>query len=356
MAHGKHSGRRGIVRAKQSRRCAAVLHIDAIPCLCYNEVMNVPARPTPAKRQRPRGKHADLSRGTRYHFRFEQHTDARSREEWYAISNVADPLLPVDALYWGRSAWAPEEGVDDTRPDNYSLNVVQEGTATLRIGDAAYALRPGCVFLLPPGAHTQCLVTGHTLFRRTFVVLRPTAATLLGFMGLGNTQCVTFSDTQAQHARMILARLEAVAFAEMADSRYIMSGIVYELLTVVARAARMARKEKYIPEHLECALWQVRRALHEPWTVAKMARVVGCSVVHCNRLCKEHLGMHAHEWIELTRVQHASSILMHTNATVQSISARAGFDDPYYFSTVFKRVLGVSPSEFRRRHLRDLAG
>jgi AraC-like DNA-binding protein len=294
--------------------------------------------------------------GTRYHFRFERHSDARPREEWYTISNVADPLLPVDALYWGRSAWAPGEGVEDTRPNNYSLNVVQEGTATLRIGNMTHPLRAGCAYVLPPRAHTQCVVTGHTLFRRTFVVLRPTAVTLLGFMGLGNTQYVTFNDAQAQHARLILARLEAVAFAEMADSRYIMSGIVYELLTVVARAARMARKEKYIPEHLERALWQVRRALHEPWSVAKLARAVGCTVVHCNRLCKEHLGMHAHEWIEQIRVNHASSMLMHTNASVQRISERAGFEDPYYFSTVFKRVLGVSPTEFRHQHRRDISG
>lgn len=356
MAHGKHSGRRGIVRAKQSRRCAALLHVDATPCLCYNGLMNVPARPTPAKRQRPRGKHADQSRGTRYHFRFDQHADARPREEWYTISNAADPLLPVDALYWGRSAWAPGEGLDDTRPNNYSLNVVQEGTATLRIGAATYSLQAGCAYVLPPGAHTQCLVTGHTLFRRTFVVLRPTVVTLLDFMGLRATQYVTLNDTQAHHARLILARLEAVAFAEMPNSRYIISGIVYELLTVVARAARIARKEKYIPEHLECALWQLRRALHEPWSVAKLAQIIGCSVVHCNRLCKEHLGMHAHEWIEQIRVQHASSMLMHTNASIEKIGARAGFDDPYYFSTVFKRVLGVSPSEFRRRHRRDLAG
>jgi len=53
-------------------------------------------------------------------------------------------------------------------------------------------------------------------------------------------------------------------------------------VTSPARAAHLARKEKYLPERLDRAFWKVRGALHEPWTVAKLAREAGCSIVHCN--------------------------------------------------------------------------
>uniref|UniRef100_UPI00262A74C7 helix-turn-helix transcriptional regulator n=1 Tax=uncultured Alcanivorax sp. TaxID=191215 RepID=UPI00262A74C7 len=48
------------------------------------------------------------------------------------------------------------------------------------------------------------------------------------------------------------------------------------------------------------------------------------------------------------KVSHACYLLDITEETVVQIAARLGYDDPYYFSRLFKKQMGVSPQQYRR--------
>lgn len=47
------------------------------------------------------------------------------------------------------------------------------------------------------------------------------------------------------------------------------------------------------------------------------------------------------------RINAARSMLTNSDLSISEIAARTGFDDPYYFSRVFKKLTGVSPRAFR---------
>jgi AraC-like DNA-binding protein len=47
-------------------------------------------------------------------------------------------------------------------------------------------------------------------------------------------------------------------------------------------------------------------------------------------------------------MKHAANLLSDTQAEVQEVAYRLGFIDPFHFSRVFKRIFGVSPTEFQR--------
>ena len=58
------------------------------------------------------------------------------------------------------------------------------------------------------------------------------------------------------------------------------------------------------------------------------------------------------------RLEHAKALLLSAGAggmTVRQVALQCGFDDPYYFSTLFRRKNGVSPSEYRETRLRAQA-
>lgn len=48
-------------------------------------------------------------------------------------------------------------------------------------------------------------------------------------------------------------------------------------------------------------------------------------------------------------IDHASICLKHSDIEISEIAFRLGFDDPSYFSRVFKKINGSSPSEFRKK-------
>jgi AraC-like DNA-binding protein len=46
------------------------------------------------------------------------------------------------------------------------------------------------------------------------------------------------------------------------------------------------------------------------------------------------------------KMDRAAELLLHSNLMVKEIATAVGFDDPYHFSRVFKRVRGLSPTDF----------
>jgi AraC-like DNA-binding protein len=55
------------------------------------------------------------------------------------------------------------------------------------------------------------------------------------------------------------------------------------------------------------------------------------------------------------RMQNACRLLIETRMPIVSISQKLGYDDPLYFSRRFHKIMGASPSEYRRQnHLRSL--
>lgn len=65
------------------------------------------------------------------------------------------------------------------------------------------------------------------------------------------------------------------------------------------------------------------------------------------RVVREHLGATPTALIRARVLTHAKWQLLHTLRSVKEIAAEVGFDDELYFSRVFKKAAGVSPTFFR---------
>ncbi|WP_217592224.1 AraC family transcriptional regulator [Cohnella sp. GbtcB17] len=64
---------------------------------------------------------------------------------------------------------------------------------------------------------------------------------------------------------------------------------------------------------------------------------------------KKYAGITIVTYIQQLRIQRAKYLLANRAASLQEISAEVGFEDPFYFSRVFKKVEGMSPSVYRER-------
>lgn len=65
------------------------------------------------------------------------------------------------------------------------------------------------------------------------------------------------------------------------------------------------------------------------------------------QLFKSSTGISVTEYINYARIEHAKHLLKNSNKKIYEISAESGFADQYYFSSVFKKVIGLTPSEYR---------
>lgn len=104
-------------------------------------------------------------------------------------------------------------------------------------------------------------------------------------------------------------------------------------------------------EHRLRALWDtVRRDLARDWTVESLAKLAHVSGEHLRRLCHASLGRSPMQQLTYLRIQHAAHQLATTQAKIEEIALRVGYQNPFAFSNTFKRMTGFRPSLFRSRH------
>lgn len=60
------------------------------------------------------------------------------------------------------------------------------------------------------------------------------------------------------------------------------------------------------------------------------------------------MGMSPAQYVLSLRMVNAQSLLEHTNYNVKEISEIVGYDNPLYFSRVFKKEIGQSPAQYRK--------
>ena len=87
--------------------------------------------------------------------------------------------------------------------------------------------------------------------------------------------------------------------------------------------------------------------LHRNITVDELASLVSLSKYHFTRTFHDSFGMPPIQFILTEKVRHAKHMLINTSNTVLEISEAFGFSSPGYFSKVFKRITGFTPSDYR---------
>ncbi len=87
----------------------------------------------------------------------------------------------------------------------------------------------------------------------------------------------------------------------------------------------------------------------EPLTMPKLAGYFGLNTKQLAYLFQKHAGIGPNEYLIEYRMQHARELLRTTVCSVAEISACVGYSDPYYFSKLFKKRTGCSPSRLQSR-------
>lgn len=109
-----------------------------------------------------------------------------------------------------------------------------------------------------------------------------------------------------------------------------------------------ARREGTVIENI-CQY--IREHLADELGRGELAAAVYLSPDYLSHLFSEKMGMSLTAYITNERIRHAKELLMQDRLSVRDIAIASGFQNISYFSKQFKRVVGVTPQEFRKRGL-----
>lgn len=94
-----------------------------------------------------------------------------------------------------------------------------------------------------------------------------------------------------------------------------------------------------------CAI--IHEGLSDDLSLEDIARRVSISPFYFSKLFKEETGENFIDYVTMARVRRAKELLADPALSIKEISGSTGYSDPNYFSKLFKRIVGLTPTEYR---------
>jgi two-component system response regulator YesN len=122
---------------------------------------------------------------------------------------------------------------------------------------------------------------------------------------------------------------------------------IVEVLDEFVDIVYRSRDSKYLPV-LQNAADYIKENYARDLTLEEVAQAVHISPYYLSHLFKEELGVTFIGYLTKVRIEQAKILLLETNLTIQQISYMVGYQDSSYFTKVFKKLEGRTPTQFRR--------
>ena len=111
-----------------------------------------------------------------------------------------------------------------------------------------------------------------------------------------------------------------------------------------------ARKDKIV----ELALEYVKAHYQEKITLSQAAAVLNVSQGHLSSTFKKQTGKNFSDYVTEMKIEKARELIESYQYRMYEISDMLGFDTPYYFSSVFKKITGYTPKEYENLVVKKL--
>lgn len=257
--------------------------------------------------------------------------------------------------HWCGTFTAPnDDWIHITRSrDDYELMVVTDGTLYIADHAQEYTVEKGRYLLMPPtpfqhGARSgSCnfywLHFGYHNEQQDHEVLPCMPDYTPGYLGIPVT------GTLSSPERMIILMKQLQdsdrRYKEVSLNRYLCSAILSELGAQLLHSPGKDKqlKEQLYSDVLDYVSWHVQENLRIP----EIAAHFGYNEKYFTTFFKKYAGISLKQHLLQSKMEFAKSSLSETTSPISQIAYSLGFSDAHNFSKAFRRITGLSPSEYR---------
>lgn len=166
----------------------------------------------------------------------------------------------------------------------------------------------------------------------------------------GMTNIVRLPPNEVKRVESILFMIEKESNCQDEFSKEVINGylgVLFSLLIRINRKNNETEKKKETSIDFKQILAYIENNI-KTVTPSAVAEYSCYNFPYFSKLFKKHIGSNLSEYINLKRLELASSLLVGSDKSIENIGYEVGFNHKSYFHRVFKRYYGVTPEEYRR--------
>ena len=124
-----------------------------------------------------------------------------------------------------------------------------------------------------------------------------------------------------------------------------------QLLLAVLCALSDKNNRADFPDAVHKAVQYLHANYMKQIEITTLADASNVSPSRFQHIFKTHMGTSPHQYLLSLRIEHAKELLTTDTLSVSAVSAMVGFEDPFYFSRIFKNKTGETPNQFRKKRI-----
>jgi AraC family transcriptional regulator of arabinose operon len=230
--------------------------------------------------------------------------------------------------------------------DVYILHYITEGRGIFN----HQVFDKHCGYLVVPGEWEYCQTMPEECYEAYWIMFRGAAAEkFLHLCGLPNHSCVFSFDKTQECAKVIKKALDHIDPKNEYEEASLLTAAFFEIIAIHLHDTnhrsntppQIARKMK---AHMDESY---------PMTISieEFAKMNNISRSYLYTLFKREYGVSPKEYLMTLRIQKAKLLFsdQSQHPSVSEVAYAVGFNDPLYFSRVFRKITGTSPSNYSPR-------
>jgi YesN/AraC family two-component response regulator len=236
--------------------------------------------------------------------------------------------------------------------NHYEIYYLINGNSNYTIGDEIFHLEPKNIMLIPPGIpHKSSTITNlsriNIYFGRNYFSQKDISQLTKCF----EKHFYTIPSELSTQFDVIFKTLLKEFTHKRPDSDLLIRNYTIILLTQLNRLRTREEINTVTTDNIiKDSLVYITEHLGEELSLESVAQYVALNPSYFSRKFKAVVGTNFKNYVIFARVGRAQQLLINSDLSLAEISNACGFQDSNYFSTVFKRIIGISPAKFRRQN------
>lgn len=271
-----------------------------------------------------------------------------------SIEAFCDTSAPLIVGSCGHYRFSGEDLFHTCRPEgrvDYQLLYIASGKTFFTVGGVTQTLPAGNMVLYRPGESQDYIYYGEDQPEIYWVHFTGSEVDSL-LLGYGISEPVFCCGSSALYGQLfyqMIGELQrgCTCFEEL------LAMYLRQIFVEVRRSGETENvvRESAVQEEMSRALEYFHRHYMEDISIAGYAQSRGMSVSWFLRCFKNHTHRSPMQYITALRINQAINLLMNTSCNITQIAAMVGYENPLYFSRIFRKTKGVSPSQYRKMTL-----